>query len=171
MNRHVFPLSVAVAAIAAAGCGSKDDSTKSAADAPATTVADPQPLGPEDIPKHTSTPKGSYNGHYTGVLTRAQAIKFGGPQFTGTVTLALRPGGTYRMTFSQGSVRGRYSAAPGHRLVFGSDEICDREETKGKGLYGWTLSGTTLRVTALVAETGGCTGRSKLLTLPTWHKD
>src|SRR4051812_30251868 len=99
MNSKVLPLVVAVVVVAtaAAGCGSDESpETTSAAVKP---VA--QPLGPADIPAQTSKPQGAYNGHYTGVLTHAQAVKFGDPKFAGKVTLSLEPSGRYVMTDTQ----------------------------------------------------------------------
>src|SRR4051794_6118267 len=100
MNRNTLPVAVAVlaAAVAAGGCAS-DDSPKTAA---VTAEEVSQPLGPADIPEQTTKPEGAYNGHYSGVLTHAQAVKFGDPKFAGKVTLTLRPSGSYLMTDTQG---------------------------------------------------------------------
>ena len=131
------------------------------------------PASAANIP--TTKPSGPYIGAWYAKLSSQQAIdaEGGDVRLAGNFRLELRKDGTYT-TFQEldGETDGRYAMASDNRLVFRQDKGCD-VFTGGKGsigVYTWKIDGSHLRLTNVVPETGGCTGRTQSLVMPVWQR-
>jgi hypothetical protein len=152
-------LATAIGLIALTGCGSGD---KSATKPPSERAAATTPGGPRP-----------YIGKWYAKLSSHEAIQKGDVRLAGAFRLELRGDGTYT-TFQEldGPTDGHYAVASGNRLVFKQDKGCD-VFTHGKGsvgVYRWSVTGDHLRLTNVVPETGGCTGRTQSLVFPVWQR-
>ena len=132
---------IAGVAVPGSGCGSDDDQKSTqAATTPATSAA--------------ADPTKPYLGSYTG----AEMDGF---------KLTLNRDGTYsvRNGLSGDIDKGQYRDAGGHQLVFTKSIACDAHGP-GKGTYAYSVNGNKLVLKLSGKETGGCTGRTGYLTIP-----
>lgn len=172
MRYVLAPLLLAL--IGLAGCGS--DSPATTASTTADTVAEQTPTTTTQTPSNsnsnqppkTTKPDGAYIGTWKTMVTKHQAIAAGDPYSAGPATLVLNTDGTFLLTSKDaGRDPGAYGAA-GSNLVFSKDKAC--KDFAGFGVYAWKVSGHSLNLSLKRPETGGCTGRSDSLTIPTWHR-
>ena len=164
-------LATAIGLIALTGCGSEDKDNAAATRRASDASGQAKPVDEARIP--TTKPKGPYIGAWYAKLSSQQAIDAGDVRLAGRFRLELRPDGTYT-SFQEldGESDGHYRMASGNRLVFKQDRGCD-VFTHGKGsigVYRWAVSGANLKLTNVLPETGGCTGRTQSLVMPVWQR-
>ena len=167
-------LALAIGAIgltALSACGSADDEQGAPTTPSFDTTRKAVPASAADIP--TTVPAGPFIGKWYAKLTPEQAVG-GDVRMAGKFRLALRADGTYT-TFQEldGETNGHYRMASGNRLVFKQDDGCDvftGRRGGSVGVYRWSLNGSHMRLTSVVPETGGCTGRTESLVMPVWQR-
>ena len=162
---HVRQLIViaALGAAAIAGCGDDEDAASGATRAAATTTPTATPTPPPDPDSiETEKPGGEYIGRWSGAGVP------GDKEFV----LVLRKDGRYStyIPWEDITLKGRYAAADGNRLVFTKDTGCTHGRFEGTGVYTWKVEGEKLVLENVIPETGGCTGRTETLTLPEWQR-
>jgi hypothetical protein len=168
--RHATAIG-AIGLTALTGCGSEDKDQPAATKPSADYTRRHVPASAANVP--TTKPSGPYIGAWYAKLSSQQAIDGGDVRLAGKFRLELRSDGTYT-SFQEldGEMDGHYRMASDNRLVFKQDKGCD-EFTGGKGsvgVYSWSVSGAHLKLTNLVPETGGCTGRTQSLVMPVWQR-
>ena len=150
-----------------AGCGGSDDeSAAQTLNERVTTVADaPMPTD------GTLPTDGPYVGAWSANLTTEDlGAAAADTRYAGEFRLDLREDGTYTLFNDfDGESTGLYGAAPDDFLVFTEDTLCE-ENFAGSGVYQWAVDGDQLTLTLAQPETGGCTGRSDVLTFPRWTR-
>lgn len=161
---------VLVATIAQTGCGGGDETTA------ARPLEERQAIS-ADVPQPedgTLEPSGPYIGVWSAELTLQELGEAAADtRYAGTFRLELREDGTYETHQElDGTATGEYSAAPGDFLVFKEDTGCDYNDNfSGTSVYRWSVDGDELTLTLVRPETGGCTGRSDTLTIPSWRRE
>ena len=170
--RHATAIGT-IGLIALTGCGSKDKDQPAATKSSTEEARKAVPASATNIP--TTKPSGPYIGAWYAKLSSQQAIdaEGGDVRLAGNFRLELRKDGTYT-TFQEldGETDGHYAMASDNRLVFAQDKGCDIF-TGGKGsvgVYTWKVDGSHLKLTNIVPETGGCTGRTQSLVMPVWQR-
>ena len=160
--RHVMAIG-AIGLTALTGCGSESTPDRE-------TARKSVPASAANIP--TTKPSGPFIGAWHAKLSSQQAIEAGDVRLAGTFRLDLRNDGTYT-TFNEfdGPSKGHYAMGSDQRLVFRQDRGCDvfTGGSGSVGVYHWTMSDAGLKLTNLVPETGGCTGRTQQLVFPLWQ--
>jgi hypothetical protein len=170
--RHATAIG-AIGLMALTGCGSEDKDQPTATKPSLEGARQTVPASAANIP--TTKPSGPYIGAWYAKLSSKQAIDADGGdvRLAGKFRLELRSDGTYT-TFQEldGESDGHYRMASDNRLVFKQDKGCD-VFTGGKGsvgVYRWSVNGSHLKLTNIVPETGGCTGRTQSLVMPVWQR-
>ena len=170
--RHATAIG-ALGLIALTGCGSGSKDQTATTRQSAEDARKSVPASAADIP--TTKPSGPYIGAWYAKLSSQQAIdaEGGDVRLAGSFRLELRKDGTYT-TFQEldGESDGHYGMASDNRLVFKQDKGCDvfTGGTGSIGVYRWTVDGAHLKLTNIVPETGGCTGRTQSLVMPLWQR-
>jgi hypothetical protein len=171
--RHAMAIG-AIGLTALPACGSEDKERPTAKPAATTpdfdTTRKSVPASAVDIP--TTKPGGPFIGAWHAKLSSHQALEAGDVRLAGAFRLVLRTDGTYA-TFNDfdGPSKGHYAMGSDRRLVSRQDKGCDvfTGGSGSVGVYRWTVGEAGLKLTNLVPETGGCTGRTQQLVFPLWQ--
>lgn len=163
----------AIGLIVLAGCGSEDKEKPATATTTPTSDATRKTVAASAVNIPTAKPSGPFIGKWYAKLTPKQAVG-GDVRMAGKFRLALRADGSYT-TFQEldGETDGHYRMASANRLVFKQDDGCDvftGRRGGSVGIYRWSISGAHLKLTNVVPETGGCTGRTESLVMPVWQR-